>query len=34
MTMALIRFRQGGFVNLEGEDERDENWYPRKREYY
>ena len=34
MTMALIRFRQGGFVNLEGEDDRDENWYPRKREYY
>ena len=34
MTMALIRFRQGGFVTLEGEDARDEDWYPRKREYY
>ena len=34
MTMALIRFRQGGFVTLEGEDDRDEDWYPRKREYY
>ncbi len=33
MTLALMRFRQGGFVSLEGEDEEDYN-YRRKREYY
>ena len=32
MTMALIRFRQGGFISLEGEEEND--YYPVKREYY
>ena len=33
MTMALIRFRQGGFVSLEG-DEDEEMYVPRNREYY
>jgi predicted phage terminase large subunit-like protein len=33
MTMALIRFRQGGFVELEGEND-NSDWYPKKREYY
>jgi len=33
MTLALMRFRQGGFVSLDGEDD-DEEYYPRKREYY
>ena len=34
MTMALLRFRQGGFISLQGEDE-PENWFPRgAREYY
>jgi len=33
MTMALMRFRQGGFIELEGENE-GSNWYPKKREYY
>jgi predicted phage terminase large subunit-like protein len=33
MTLALMRFRQGGFVSLEGEEE-DEFRYRRKREYY
>ena len=33
MTMALIRFRQGGFIELEGEND-NSDWYPRKREYY
>ena len=33
MTLALMRFRQGGFVSLEGEDE-DVYSYRRKREYY
>ena len=34
MTMAVMRFRQGGFVTLDGEDQ-GEDWYPRsKREYY
>ena len=34
MTMALMRFRQGGFISLQGE-EIPENWFPRKaREYY
>ena len=32
MTMAFIRFRQGGFISLDGEEE--DEWYPRKREYY
>jgi hypothetical protein len=30
--MALIRFRQGGFISLDGEEE--DEWYPRKKEYY
>jgi len=33
MTMALIRFRQGGFLSLEG-DEDEEMYVPRNREYY
>lgn len=33
MTMALMRFRQGGFIELEGENEATD-WYPKKREYY
>ena len=33
MTLALMRFRQGGFVSLEGEAE-EEYSYRRKREYY
>ena len=33
MTMALIRFRQGGFLELEGEND-NTDWYPRKKEYY
>jgi len=33
MTMALMRFRQGGFITLDGEEL--EDWGPpRKREYY
>jgi hypothetical protein len=31
--MALIRFRQGGFIALEGEEE-EEMYAPRNREYY
>ena len=34
MTMALIRFRQGGFITLEGEDDMNGEWYPKQREYY
>jgi len=33
MTLALMRFRQGGFIALENE-EREDEYYPRKREYY
>jgi len=33
MTLALMRFRQGGFISLEGEDS-GEDFVPRKREYY
>lgn len=33
MTLALMRFRQGGFVSLDGEDVGDD-LIPRKREYY
>ena len=33
MTLALMRFRQGGFVSLEGENEEFDE-YRRKREYY
>ena len=33
MTMALMRFRQGGFIRLDGEDMM-EDMPPRKREYY
>jgi phage terminase large subunit-like protein len=32
MTLALMRFRQGGFLSLHNED--DEEYIPRKREYY
>ena len=34
MTMALIRFRQGGFITLDGEEDDDDSWYPKKKEYY
>ena len=33
MTLAIMRFRQGGFVSLAGEDI-EEDYYPQKREYY
>jgi predicted phage terminase large subunit-like protein len=33
MTLALMRFRQGGFVALDGEEAADD-LIPRKREYY
>ena len=34
MTMAIMRFRQGGFISLKGEDE-PEDWFPRRaKEYY
>ena len=34
MTMAIMRFRQGGFISLKGE-EIPEDWFPRRaREYY
>ena len=33
MTLALMRFRQGGFISLNGEDDGEE-FVPRKREYY
>ena len=34
MTMAIMRFRQGGFISLQGEDI-PEDWFPRRaREYY
>jgi hypothetical protein len=33
MTMALMRFRQGGFISLQGEEL--EDWLPaKKRDYY
>ena len=34
MTLALMRFRQGGFISLDGEDDYDDQWRPRTREYY
>jgi phage terminase large subunit-like protein len=34
MTLALMRFRQGGFVSLQGENEDHDEFYRRKREYY
>ena len=34
MTLALMRFRQGGFIYLDGEDDQEEEWKPRRREYY
>jgi predicted phage terminase large subunit-like protein len=34
MTMALIRFRQGGFITLEGEEDDEMDNVPRLREYY
>lgn len=34
MTLALMRFRQGGFVTLHEEEEMDEAHVPRAREYY
>ena len=33
MTMALMRFRQGGFIYLDGEDE-EEDYVPKMRSYY
>lgn len=34
MTLALMRFRQGGFISLKGEEEDEPEWRPRNREYY
>ena len=34
MTLALARFRQGGFVTLHGEDDMSDTGYRKKREYY
>jgi predicted phage terminase large subunit-like protein len=34
MTLALMRFRRGGFISLAGEDDHEDEWRPRKREYY
>jgi predicted phage terminase large subunit-like protein len=34
MTLALMRFRQGGFISLQGEEEEELEWRPRNREYY
>lgn len=34
MTLALMRFRQGGFVLLDGEEDMSEPTYRKKREYY
>jgi hypothetical protein len=34
MTLALMRFRQGGFISLNGEEEADDSLFQRKREYY
>ena len=33
MTMALMRFRKGGFIFLDGEDE-EEEYVPKMRSYY
>jgi len=33
MTMAILRFRQGGFIFLDGEDD-EEDYIPERREYY
>ena len=33
MTLALMRFRQGGFISLHGENEEIDEYRPR-REYY
>ena len=34
MTLALMRFRRGGFISLAGEEDLDDDWRPKKREYY
>jgi phage terminase large subunit-like protein len=34
MTLALMRFRQGGFVPIHDEEIDDDEFVPRKREYY
>ena len=34
MTLALMRFRQGGFISLNGEGDAEDSLYHRKREYY
>jgi predicted phage terminase large subunit-like protein len=34
MTLALMRFRQGGFISLNGEDAEETEFRPQKREYY
>lgn len=34
LTLALMRFRQGGFISLDGEQDDDGMRIPRKREYY
>jgi predicted phage terminase large subunit-like protein len=34
MTLALMRFRQGGLISIQDDDEDEEEFVPRKREYY
>ena len=34
MTLALMRFRQGGLITIHSEEDDDEDFIPRKREYY
>ena len=34
MTLALMRFRQGGLITIHAEEDDDEDFIPRKREYY
>ena len=34
MTLALMRFRQGGLIGIHDDDEDEEDFIPRKREYY
>jgi len=34
MTLALMRFRQGGLISIQDDDEDEEEFIPRKREYY
>jgi phage terminase large subunit-like protein len=34
MTLALMRFRQGGLIAIAADEEDEEDFIPRKREYY